>query len=249
MGILASLVMERRQPGGWKTIGDLFYPWEMRRKSVKQPFKKTPVTSLHYYTIPHNKLIVAHLLGAFETCSVGNSPEPFDDDLRIAGKHRGLPADMDPMVRGEVGDLSHMGGVSRVSSWCSLKEILAFDWTQPIEHRFWVNGPMMLEWLGHDCATLPPRCEDYNVNTDKPQDSSALIVEFDELHELAKKADAEGSNDDRRKKITAWAEHRWAYVEREFPLLVHCDDFLGRVMGQLLDGKDPEDARVICWVS
>jgi hypothetical protein len=248
MGLIASLVMERRLAMGWTSIGDLFYPFQMRRPAANRKLVQTPVTALHYATMPHNCLFVSHLLGAGVCCSEDTYPDYHDDGLRIAGKHRGIPKDAAATTKKAVGNLSHLGP-DHTPSWCSLKEILAFDWTQPLSHHMYLNGPMLLEWLKNDCATLPPRYETCNNNTGKPNDSTGLIVEFDELHGLATKASSSGLPDEQRKKIAAWAEHRWAYVERDFPLLVHCSDFMGRVVGQLLDGKNPEDARVICWVS
>ena len=249
MGLIASLVMERRQSDGWKTIGDLLYPFEMRRPAKGKKPKKEPIKELCYHAMPHNRLVVAHLLGAFNTQSVGDAPDCFPDDLRIAGKHRGIPEDADPTTKAAMGARSHMAGPDSVPSWCTLQEILAFDWIQPITHRFWVNGPMTLQWHRKDFSAMPERVATYHHTQDAAPMADAIVVELDELQDLAEKCLGHGTIEEQEARMNRWAECRWAYVERDYPLLSLCDDFIGCVVGQLLDGKPPQDARVICWVS
>jgi len=50
MGLIASLIMEKKVGHRWENIGDI-----LSGNSAGQ---------LDYHTIPHNRLIVAHLLGA-----------------------------------------------------------------------------------------------------------------------------------------------------------------------------------------
>src|ERR1035437_7583207 len=96
----------------------------------------------------------------------------------------------------------------------------------------------------------PDQVQTYNHNTDKPDDKDGIIVELDELEKLVEKCtDGGGDIKDQERRITNWAGCRWAYVERQYPLLSMCEDFLGTVVSQLLGGKNPAEARVICWVS
>jgi len=84
---------------------------------------------------------------------------------------------------------------------------------------------------------------------DHPQGQDALIVELPEMKKLVARAREAGDNETQTRKITTWAGHLWVYVEMECPLLKLCEDFVGSVMGQLMDGGDPKERRIICSVS
>ena len=251
MGVIASLVLERRTSKRWQNVGDLLFPVgdEYRGKGKNMKSVKVPQVEICYHTVPHNRLVAAHLLGAFNTMSVGDAPDDFPHELRIAGHARGVPKDIAASTKAAVAKRKFKPS-DQQPSYCTLKEILAFDWTQPISHKFWMNGPMMLKWYRKEYQQMPDHVETYYHTTDKPQDKDAIIVEIEELQALVKKCFGGVSDPkEQERKITAWADSRWAYVEREYPLLTLCEDFLGTVVSQLLNGGDPKDARVICWVS
>ena len=69
------------------------------------------------------------------------------------------------------------------------------------------------------------------------------------LKKLVARAREAGDNETQTRKIETWGGHLWVYVEMECPLLKLCEDFVGSVMGQLLDGGDPKERRIICSVS
>jgi len=235
MGLLATLVMEKRVGKKWANLGDL-----LRGDAHGQ---------LSFRTIPHNLLYVAHLLGAFNTMDPGHAPDTLSDDLRIAGKHRGVPKDAANLTRRAMGNRSHMGA-DATPSWVTLEEALAFNWTQKQRHRMWLNGPMAMQWWRDSSYKyLPPKHQDYYETSDYPQGLDAIIVELPAMKKLVARAREAGDNETQTRKITTWAGHLWVYVEMECPLLKLCEDFVGSVMGQLLDGGDPKERRIICSVS
>ena len=235
MGLIASLIMEKKVGRRWENTGDI-----LSGNSAGQ---------LDYHTIPHNRLIVAHLLGAFNTMDPGHAPDTLPDHLRIAGKHRGVPKDAAKLTCRAMGERSHMGA-DATPSWVTLGEALTFNWTQKILHRMWLNGPMVLQWQGDSqYKFLPPKHQVYYETSDQPQGQDALIVELPEMKKLVARAREAGDNETQTRKITTWGGHLWVYVEMECPLLKLCEDFVGSVMGQLLDGGDPTERRIICSVS
>ena len=235
MGLIAALIMEKKAGRVWENIGDIL--------SGNSP------NQLDYHTVPHNRLIAAHLLGAFNTMDPGNAPDTLPDDLRIAGKHRGVPKDAAKLTRRAMGDRRHMGA-DATPSWVTLEEALAFNWTQKLRHRMWLNGPMALQWQGDSqYKFLPPKHQVYYETSDQPQGQDALIVELPEMEKLVARATSAGDNETQTRKIETWGGHLWVYVEMECPLLKLCEDFVGCVMGQLMDGGDPKERRIICSVS
>jgi hypothetical protein len=249
MGIIASFALERKVNGKWKNLGDLFSPTThtVTGRKRKDVFR----TSVDYRTYGHNGLFWAHLLGACTCGSFSDVSDDLGDKLRIWGNGRGIPADADNRVLKAIGDRSHMGP-DATPSYCTLQEILAFDWTQSITHRFWVNGPITLKWSA-DYDRPPAEYQTWSSAAGgKPLcDRDALVVPLAELEKLVRDSRyGFGSNADRERRVAAWAAHRWACVERRYPLLDAAHDFLGKIAGQLLDGTtSPEHSRIICWVS
>lgn len=66
-----------------------------------------------------------------------------DSFVRIDGP-RGLPHDLSAELREEHGDMASTDYHSH--SWFTLKELLAYDWTQVRELSGWVNGKEYDEW-------------------------------------------------------------------------------------------------------
>lgn len=61
------------------------------------------------------------------------------DGFRYITDCRGLPADMNPRSQEGLSD-------EHSASWCTVKELLDFDWTQVSVHRGWVNGVEFEKW-------------------------------------------------------------------------------------------------------
>lgn len=234
MGLIATIIMEKKVGTRWKNIGDLL---------------ADDVGQLDYRTLPHNRLYEAHVLGAFNTMDPGNAPDTLPDTLRIASKHRGMPKDASKLTHKEIGSRDHMGK-DATPSWVTLQEALAFDWTQKLIHCMWLNGPMMMQWdRDSDYKSLPPKYETYYDTSDYPQSQDALVIELPRMKKLITQSREGVDGPTAERRIATWAGHLWVYVEMEVPLLKLCDQFVGRVMGQLLDGGDPTQRRIICSVS
>jgi len=253
MGIDAHIVMEIKVGKKWAMLTD---------QSVAGWLEE--MTTISYHTMPHNGLMEAHLLGAFEVMDEGNAPDFIKSHLyRIGDPHRGLPGDMSPATAKATAAINRGH-----ASWVTLKEMLEFDWTECKSHKFWINGPMLEKWKGH--LIMPPQYKThYHTKTGAPDDSGFFTnVSMDVLKQTVDKAkrQAHGSinyklacnesdpdADARRTKIindyvTQATSRMWTIVERAVPLYVMCPELVGRIMPQLLRGGHPNRARLICWV-
>lgn len=124
------MFIERKQNDRWMVQNDLFTnnsSWE-----------------LNFKTLPHNGLMEAHLLGCFDVMDPGHAPENLDHDLRIVLEDaRGIPTDCCQTVGAAYEDSNN--GEPTPVSYATLAKIMKFDWTQKLMHRWWLNGPMLLQ--------------------------------------------------------------------------------------------------------
>ena len=173
MGKILNMVIEHRVGAKWVAQKDLFTP------------QHNP--GIDFATMRHNGLLEAHLLGCFDVMDPGNAPTTLDDTYRI-GKtwFRDIPSDVSKHVKkAYVRDRSDEDTPSVVT----LGEIMSFDWTKFIAYKFWVNGPMVLEWLKEDSdmKRLPPRLEYKYTDSDKPQHTQYCeILTLTDLTQMVK---------------------------------------------------------------
>lgn len=160
---------------------------------------------------------------------------------------RGLPED----VCKEIAELSEQYGIDGHShSWLTVKELMAFDWTQTVKKCGLVNGEMYYKWNQYNSGKGEPPEEYYGgvggpgVNIVSEEKMSQLISEMkDKLIE-------EGITHYRRElleQIKKELNYTYCSVEWEQPYHKVARFFLSDCLPRLWQLGEPDKVRVVFW--
>lgn len=227
----------RGEDGRWRVIGerreDPTYPGEFE-------FFGGPLDIDRNYNLFAILADVRNGRG-FAGCDTGNRLTPIADP-------RGLPEDCDPVTRAES---DRWGCDGHSHSWATLAELLAYDWTQTVTHRGYVNGPEFSLWSQYDKGRgESPKSYSGDV-------FGGMVVKVAEP-ELAAKikaiesavaADSPGGNwwPVARKRIAEELGSTYAQVAWEQPYYKSVRRFLSDAIPVMLRLGKPEDVRLVFW--
>jgi hypothetical protein len=203
-----------------------------------------------------NRLLEAHLCGAFTVMDTANAP----DDLvgyRIDSKSAHETSKDGCCLRAPIGrSLSQVAsntmrqavGLNAVL----LSQVLAFDWTQPLTSRVWMNGPELHTWYFEDGPARPPRdAIEYRYSTRPEPPNCGMLTTLRELNHAVMQAQKAANDkvDQRRAAVAARLSYVYAPVDYTYPLYMYCTTFFNQIVLPLLSGGDFDNTRIVCGVS
>lgn len=231
MGCDIHLYVEKRQDGKWVSADAWVEDEDM-------PGRKTLPYKGHFYNNRNYDLfaILADVRNGkgFAGCGTGSGFEPLSPP-------KGLPPDVCEEIKIESDSL---GSDGHSHSWCTLAELLSYDWTRRTNKSGWLNGKEYFEW-----------CR-YNKENGKGPESWCGGVTGQRISHVPE-AEMSAKIEGIKKKGKGYQEiaeaisselgNTYCLVEWNVSYHSACSDFWANTMPRLLNLGKQEDVRIVFW--